>query len=210
MVVVFSRLRSWADGRTSASGRAVVWTLWIVLAAPLGCSKEKLADMAAAAVQDQAQVVTDQAKTLAESTPLAEVIPATGKAEVLLSPPVTTASAHVRLHVIGDGRPSVLQFTTYDPDKGPETFPALLIRATTDAQSTQGIEGQTLQADVYLQVTSDAEVLTTAGVAQVPLVVAPVDPDAGTLTGRIDSVTLVDADGNRSVASGVTVEGLLP
>jgi hypothetical protein len=123
---------------------------------------------------------------------------------------VTTASAHVRLHVIGDGRPSVLQFTTYDPDKGPETFPALLIRATTDAQSTQGIEGQTLQADGYLQVTSDAEVLTTAGVAQVPLVVAPVDPDAGTLTGRIDSVTLVDADGNRSVASGVTVEGLLP
>lgn len=209
MVVVFSRLRLWADLQTSASGGAVLWAVLSVLVIPLGCSKEKLEDMAAA-VQDQAKVVTDKAKTLAESTPLAEVIPATGKAEVLLSPPVTSASAHVRLHVIGDGRPSVLQFTTYDPDKGPETFPALLIRATTDATSTQGIAGQTLQAEVYLQAASDAQVLTTAGVAQVPLVIAPLDPDAGTLNGRIDSVTLVDADGNRSVASGVIVEGLLP
>jgi hypothetical protein len=209
MVFVFSRLRSCADLQKPFSGGVVLGVLVAILAVSLGCSKEKLEGMAAA-VQDQAKAVTDQAKTLAESTPLADVIPATGKAEVLLSPPVTSGAAHARFHVIGDGRPSVLQFTTYDPEKGPETFPALLIRATTDATSTQGIAGQTLQADVYLQVDGNGQVLTTAGVAQVPLVIAPLDPAAGTLNGRIESVTLVDADGNRSVASGVTVEGLLP
>jgi len=63
MVVVLSRLRSWADLQKWASGGAVPWAVLIALAIPPGCSKEKLEDMAAA-VQDQAKAVTAQARRL--------------------------------------------------------------------------------------------------------------------------------------------------
>ena len=109
------RFRSWS-GKT-----VIVMLVACLLASANGCSKEKLAEMANT-VNDK---VKEQAKNITESAVVAEVIPATGRAEIKVTPPVESKAAYARLYVIGDGRPGVVQFTSYDPDKGPNTYPAL-------------------------------------------------------------------------------------
>jgi len=184
----------------------------LLIAIQSGCSKEKLEEMAAA-VQDQATNVQKQARDMAASTPLAEVIPASGRAEVGLPSPVQCSTGYVRLYVIGDGRPSIVQFTSYDPEQGPNSYPALLVRAITDATTPQMLGGKTLDAEVYLQAVADGPLMTLAANATIPFVVSAPEtqgPQSGMIMGSASSVTLIDTTGNSVVASQIVVEGRLP
>lgn len=201
------------------SGVSLLAFALFVIAFHSGCSKEKLEEMAAAVqdqaakVQDQAKNVQQQARDMAASTPLADVIPASGRAEIGLPSPVESGSGYVRLYVIGDGRPSVVQFTSYDPDAGPHTFPALLVRATTDAASPQTLHGKTLDADVFLQTAADGPVMTLAPGTTAAFSISAGGADGSqndVVVARASSVNLVDTSGNTTVANQIVVEGRLP
>jgi len=181
-----------------------------------GCSREKLEEMAASvqeqakSVQEQATAVQEQARALTESSPMSSIVASSGRTTIGLPAPIEASSGFVRLYVIGDGRPSVVQFTSYDPAEGPNVFPALLLRAETDATSSQMLDGKTVQATVFLQTTSDGPILTTSESASVPLAISVADGASPMLVGRASSITLVDTAGNASMAGEIVVEGKLP
>jgi len=181
-----------------------------------GCSREKLEEMAASIqeqtknVQTQATAVQEQTRAIAESSPMSTVVASSGRTTISLPAPIESSTGFVRLYVIGDGRPSIVQFTSYDPTEGPNVFPALLLRAETEATSSQMLDGKTVQATVFLQATSDGPILTTPESASVPLVISLADVASQKLVGRASSVTLVDTAGNPSIAGEIVVEGKLP
>lgn len=152
--------------------------------------------------------VKEQAKNLTETA--AKVIPPTGRAEIKVSPPVESKAAYARLYVIGDGRPGVVQFTSYDPDKGPNTYPALLIRANTTATSLESLGGQTLNAQVFFQPQNGAAILSTGESGVVPITIAPIDPGKKTLEATMAAGSLIDPTGNSTAVDGITIEGLMP
>ncbi len=168
----------------------------------VACSKEKMESMV--------NTVKDQAKSISESAVIAEVVPATGKAVVQLSSPVEMKASYARLYNIGDGRPGVVQFTSYEPEKGPNAYPALLIRANTTATSLEALAGQTLMGRVYFQQSSGTPVLATPDSALVDLSIAPLDPKKKAIDTTIGIITLYDAKGQSSACNGITLEGLLP
>ncbi len=173
-----------------------------MLAMACGCSKEKMDEMV--------NTVKEQAKTISESAAVVDVLPATGRAEVKLSPPVAMTVAYVRLYSVGDGRPGVVQFTSYDPDKGPNTFPALLVRAMTSATSLDGLAGQTLNAKVFFQAQSSGPVLSTGESGVLQATVSPLDPNVKTINASIAAGSLVDSSGKAVPFGGITVEGVQP
>jgi len=173
------------------------------------CSKEKMDEMVSS-VKQQAQTVTEQAKAIAASPALAEIVPATGRSEVQLPTPLSTNAAYFRLYSFEDGRPGVVQFTSYDPEKGPNAYPALLVRANTVATSVSAVAGQTLMGRVFLQAASGSPVLMTPEGALVDVDIAPLNPEIKTINASIGSVTLYDAKGQASTASGIIVEGVQP
>lgn len=183
---------------------AIVMLIVGLLPIATGCSKEKLKEMANT-VNDK---VKEQAKTMTESA--AVVLPPTGKAEIKVSPPAESKAAYARLYVIGDGRPGVVQFTSYDPDKGPNTYPALLIRANTTATSLDSLGGQTLNAQVFFQPQNGAAILSTGESGVVPITIAPIDPGKKTLNATMAAGSLVDPTGNSTAVDGITIEGLMP
>ncbi len=177
-----------------------VWALLAFVMA--GCSQEKLDEMVSN-VKDKAQVITQAAV-------VAEVIPATGHATINVSPPVKVNVAYARLYATGDGRPAVVQFTTYDPDKGPQNYPALLVRATTPATSLESLAGQSLSAKVFFQQSSAHGVLSSGDEGLVAVEIAPLDPNKKTLDATIPAGSLVDAMGTPTTLGGITIEGVLP
>ena len=185
---------------------AIVMLIVCLLPIACGCSKEKLKEMANT-VNDK---VKEQAKNISESAVVAEVIPATGRAEIKVSPPAESKAAYARLYVIGDGRPGVVQFTSYDPDKGPNTYPALLIRANTTATSLDSLGGQTLNAQVFFQPQNGAAILSTGESGVVPITIAPIDPGKKTLNATMAAGSLIDPTGKSTAVDGITIEGLMP
>jgi len=182
----------------------------------LGCSKEKLEEMAAAvkdqaeSVQGKAMEVQQQARDMAASTPLAEVLPATGRTEIGLPSPLETQAGYARFYKIDDARQAVVQFTSYDPDKGPHVFPALLIRAKVDVSSLQMLAGKSIDAEVYLQAVADGPVMTLAPNSTIAFEITSPEPQSGSLVARSGTLTLVDPNGVTTVVNQLIVDGRMP
>jgi len=185
---------------------SLVLLIGCVLVAGSGCSQEKLKEMA----NSVNETVREQADNLNKVAVDAEIIPVSGRAEIMLTPPVEMKAAYARLYVTGDGRPGVLQFTSYDPDKGPNTFPALLIRANTTATSIAGLGGQSLNAQVFFQTQSGGAILSTGETGLVPVTIAPADPSKKTLDATIAAGSLIDSAGKPTAIGGITIEGVTP
>jgi hypothetical protein len=205
--------RQWSRYRHLAISHIVV-VLFVF--AQIGCSKEKLAEIAAAAkdqaqsIQDKAAQVQQQARDVTASTPIPESLSSSGRTVIGLPSPVESSSGYFRFYKIGDGRSSIIQFTSYEPEKGPNTYPALLLRATTTAESPQMLAGQSLNADVYLQTTLDTAVMTNAENSTVTLGIAIPDPQSKNIKGQIGPMVLVDTDGTSTNVNQIIVEGRLP
>ncbi len=174
-----------------------------------GCSKEKMDEMVNS-VKEQANVVAEKAKASAEaatnSSVIADILPPSGEAKVMMSPPVSMSSAYARFYTMGDGRPEVIQWTSYEPEAGPNTYPALLIRATTTATTVSSLAGQSLSGDIYFQAQSGGPVWTSKEL--VNITVAPQNAESKTLDASIGPIQFIDATGQATQVNGITVQGV--
>ena len=183
------------------------YALGLFLLVQAGCSKEKLDEMVTAA-KDKASEIN---QTVQSNPTVADILPASGKAEVqIASGPIRATATYVRLYSIGDGRPNVVQWTSYEPEAGPQTYPALLARGTTAATSLQSLAGQPLATTLYVQSTSTSPVLSNSGTAPVQATVQNYNEQDKTLALQIGPCQLISATGERVDVQSIQMEGVLP
>ncbi len=177
---------------------------WLVCCSCLlaGCSKEKLQEVVEAA----------KVEPLVQSAAVvAEVIPATGRSEVQLgSSPLNATATYVRLYSIGDGRPNIVQWTSYSPEAGPQTYPAILARANTSATTLQSLAGQPLAPTIYVQASNGSPVLSSSDIQAIQGAVQAVNEQDKTLTLRVGPCQLTSPTGEQVAVQGITMEGVLP
>ena len=63
---------------------------------------------------------------------------------------MTTGGCYATLNVFSDGRPSILQITSYNDPSG-ESFPSVIIRAETSAKTPEDLSGKPVTANVFVQ-----------------------------------------------------------
>jgi hypothetical protein len=161
-----------------------------ILIISTGCSKEELKEKFDQAKQ-KTQEFTDSTVAAIE-----EKLPETGNVRLSMSPEVPEAkSASIELITVGDGRPSVVQILTYDPDSRVKSYPAILISGPTEATSLAMLSGQQIECDLYLQASSGAPILMTRPGESVTVTFATVDAVNQTVTASINSVQLDSSDG---------------
>lgn len=121
----------------------------------IGCNKVP-------SLEDAKNAVTggmEQASQVVENT--TEVVKQTtggaGAIELQLNSPVKSSGCYAALRSFSDGRPSVVQITTYN-DPSAESFPSVILRATTTAKSPADLNGQKLSAKAFVQENPDGPV----------------------------------------------------
>ena len=126
------------SGTVSSTTLVLSFTLVLFLAP--GCSKEEL--------NQALESAKSKTKSLTSST-VEEIVPVSG--EVILNfktNPIKIANAEIDLIRIRDGRPNVIQITTYDPETSARSYPVLLLHGITNISTTASLAGETIQCDV--------------------------------------------------------------
>jgi hypothetical protein len=101
---------------------------------------------------------------------------ATGSIKLTVTSPMKTDTANVRLIVVGDGRPNVVQIRSYT-DLNAEAYPSILIQATTTASDLNALAGQTLSATVYAAETKYLPIWSCMDRTTANLVISSVDKE---------------------------------
>ena len=118
----------------------------VVLPLVLGCSKEEM-NQALESAKSKTKAMTASAVEAVE-----EKLPESGEITLNLKPdPVTISNVDIELISIGDGRPNVVQITTYDPQSPSRSYPALLLHGITNTSTTSTLAGEKVRCDVYYQ-----------------------------------------------------------
>ena len=176
------------------------WRYALLLGLFAGCSKEKMDAMV--------NTVKDQANAIASNPTIAKVLPATGNVQLAMTPPVSTTAAYVKIHKIGDGRPNVVHFTSYEPTGGPNQFPAILVRGITTANEVAELAGKNVAASVYVQTKSGASVYRTRPGDVIEMSISPPVADKNTVAATLPGFTLYDPQGQPMVVSQMTWEAV--
>ncbi|MGB7324222.1 MAG: hypothetical protein WBD31_05085 [Rubripirellula sp.] len=187
--------------RFSNSGGAVLppmlFTLLLAMLCSSGCSKAEMKQ-----ALEEAKVKTQD---LAASTQKAveKHLPPSGEITLRTTPAIeTTGRASLEVIAIGNGRPNVVQVTSYDPANSSKDYPAILLHGTTDAANASALAGKTLSCDVYLHASRTSAVAMTGPGQSAQLTFASIDPAEHTIKATIGSVQLVTSDGK-----SVSVQG---
>lgn len=167
--------------------------LCLVISTGSGCSKEEFNDLV-----DKTKEAVSETKDKVEKQVLE-----TGNISLLMSPPIEFDRAIVEVISVGDGRPSVIQITTYDPASGPKAGASLMLHGTTTATSADALANQTVPCSLFLQPASGLMARSPEGTS-VTVSFTTVDREAGTISGTIGGATLEAADGKTpmSITSG--------
>ncbi len=183
-----------------------IWGSFLIIGLVVlcGCSKEELVTMTSTMQQKAKEAIAE----VNEIPVVADILPPQGSGQVQLTTPVAIQTAYVRFYPVGEGRPSVIQWTSYDPEAGPETYPALLVRATTSASTLDQIVDQTLPSEIYFQASKDADVLSLPLGSFIDLTVARSQPNSKLVLATVAAGELYDPSGARHAISGITIEGV--
>ncbi|NNE00616.1 MAG: hypothetical protein HKN47_25150 [Pirellulaceae bacterium] len=175
-----------------------------------GCSKDEMKEMAAS-VQQQSQDFAVRTKEYTQSAVqvVEQQLPASGSVSLRLSPPVEMDSAKVEVISVGDGRPNVVQISTYDLNALPGKFPCLLIHGTTDVETSASLTGRTVACDFYFQASASSPITMTPPGKSVAVTFAEFDVSKNTLKASIGSASLVGSDGKAVMFNGGTVMALV-
>ncbi len=169
---------------------------WLVAASVLvlilssGCSRDELKQ-----AYEDAKVKTQE---LASSTKEAveAQLPATGAVTLRTTPAMPpTTGATLELISIGDGRPSVLQVTSYDPGNSTKTYPSILLHGTTAVGSVESLAGTKIQCDMYLRVSRTMPIAITANGKPATVTFSGINAEEKTITATIEPVELIGSDG---------------
>lgn len=125
-----------------------------------------------------------------------------GKIRLELDPVVEVNSCFATLIGFRDGRPSVLLLQSYR-DVEQESFPSVLLRATVPSVVPAELAGQTIEAELFVQVADAGPIWSSDG----PVSLQIVSADAEKVSARILGGTLRRADTLESRSITGEVEG---
>lgn len=186
----------WPSPRWSRG--AYAWLLLSLLIGPLGivgCSREKLEQLAADAQKATQQAVTNVA-------PRVEKIISNqpdGEATLQFQGDVRCDSVYGQLLILGGGRPNILRIRSYQTPEQ-ERFPAFLFQAAVGAQSLEELTNSTVQGQMFLQTSAAASPCST--LANNPLSLRLEAVENGEVPAEIVGGELQDVAGKRHPLQG--------
>jgi len=171
----------------------------------LGCSKEKLDELTASVKEKTAEIATS-AETMAEQAKSAtntavatvqEKLPSRGSIRLQTQPSIETAHANAEMIRFPDGRPTVLQVVSYNPELT-DNYPRVLFWGLTTVNSAAELAGQSVSCDLYVQSTATDPMLMSTPANPVEVRFETFNSEEGTIQAQIASAPLLRSD-NQSV-----------
>ena len=183
------------SGAVSSTTLVLSFTLVLFLAP--GCSKEEL--------NQALESAKSKTKSLTSSTVEAveEIVPVSG--EVILNfktNPIKIANAEIDLIRIRDGRPNVVQITTYDPDTFIRSYPILLLHGITHISTATSLAGETIQCDVYYQERETSPIAMTLPGEAITFTFQQYNPTDQLFTASLGMISLHKSDGSTIQVDG--------
>ena len=128
-------------------------TCVLALTSQIGCQKVQemfgsAKDAATTGVQQATQAVQNATETVRQTAGVA------GTMDLTLDGPVQASGCYAALYSFSDGRPSVLQITSYNNPPA-ESFPSVILRATTKSKTLDELAGETVSAQCFVQTSVD-------------------------------------------------------
>jgi hypothetical protein len=171
---------------------AVLPCLGILLLA--GCNNDKFSNSVQKGldqVKDKVGQTTDSIKeTVKEQANLA------GSMELTLDQPLKTGRCYLALVRLSDGRPTVLQITSYQ-EPTDESFPSAMLRGETSAPAPAALAGQKVAVQMFLQARADGPVWHT--LRDQPVELTLTSADANTFAAEITAGKLVNSDTDQAI-----------
>ena len=194
-----------------------------------GCSKEKMDEMvssakektaelsqATASVQEQIAEKATELRQAADVGGLVEqtmdqvsaVLPGSGHVTLQLDAPVKVNRADLQIIRVDEQRPIVLQVTSYALNRPIETFPCVLLHATSPPTSETFSDatpwlGKSLACQVFVQREAEGPIWASDPASPIDLVPRSDDTGSDQLLGTLKPGTLVAPDGTQlTLAAG--------
>ena len=128
--------------------------------------------------------------------------PETGQISLMMNPPLDFGQAKIELVAVGDGRPSMMQITSYDPDSGPGEGANLLIHGRTTATNVKELAGQKIECSLFLRTDTPQSVARSTNEHPVSLTVHEINVENSTLQATLSQSQLASADHQRIPMNG--------
>lgn len=169
----------------------VVLPFTLVLFLAPGCSKEEM-DQALETAKSKTKSMTNSAVEAVEET-----LPESGEVTLNIKPnPIAISNAELDLISIGDGRPNVVQITTYDPDASSRSYPALLLHGITNMSTASSLAGEKVQCDVYYQASETSPIAMTQPGEAMTVAFQQYNPTDQALTATLGMISMLGSDGS--------------
>ena len=169
----------------------VVLPFTLVLFLAPGCSKEEM-NQALETAKSKTKSMTNSAVEAVE-----EALPESGEVTLNFKPdPISISNAALDLISIGDGRPNVVQISTYNPDASSRSYPALLLHGTTNMSTASSLAGEKVQCDVYYQESENSPIAMTQPGEAMTVAFQQYNPTEKVLTATLGIISLRGSDGS--------------
>ena len=169
----------------------VVLPFTVVLFLAPGCSKEEM-NQALETAKSKAESMTNSAVEAAEET-----LPEAGEVTLNFKPDsIAISNAALDLISIGDGRPNVVQISTYNPNASSRSYPALLLHGTTNMSTASSLAGEKVQCDVYYQESENSPIAMTQPGEAMTVAFQQYNPTDKALTATFGIISLRGSDGS--------------
>ena len=182
----------------------VVLPFTVVLFLAPGCSKEEM-NQALETAKSKAESMTNSAVEAAEET-----LPEAGEVTLNFKPDsIAISNAALDLISIGDGRPNVVQISTYNPNASSRSYPALLLHGTTNMSTASSLAGEKVQCDVYFQKSENSPIAMTQPGEAMTVAFQQYNPTDKALTATFGIISLRGSDGSVIQIEGGNVLGVI-
>ncbi len=169
----------------------VVLPFTVVLFLAPGCSKEEM-NQALETAKSKAESMTNSAVEAAEET-----LPEAGEVTLNFKPdPIAISNAALDLISIGDGRPNVVQISTYNPNASSRSYPALLLHGITNISTASSLAGEKVQCDVYFQKSENSPIAMTQPGEAMTVAFQQYNPTDKALTATLGIISMRGSDGS--------------
>ena len=169
----------------------VVLPFTVVLFLAPGCSKEEM-NQALETAKSKAESMTNSAVEAAEET-----LPEAGEVTLNFKPdPIAISNAALDLISIGDGRPNVVQISTYNPNASSRSYPALLLHGITNISTASSLAGEKVQCDVYFQRSENSPIAMTQPGEAMTVAFQQYNPTDKALTATLGIISMRGSDGS--------------
>ena len=198
-----ARRRPWGRGATVA---------FLAVCCISGCSKEEMKGMAEKVQQKGEQFVVESKKvTDSMVRGPAEILGPTGNISIATKTPIDVDYALAKMHSVEEGRANSFQISSYDPESGKVTLPAVFLYATTEVETVALLAGKSLPCNLFVERGSDSSIARTPVGSPVIITFGSMNMQEKTITATIAPCKLLGSDGNPvDVAGGqilAVVEG---